>query len=217
MSLFDGFKRKKAEEKKESIKDETTNLSTVNDASPSLGQDDSEGFYFENPLELAAYGKLFGNGKKVFWLSGDNYIKEYQKGYQLFEQGQFNKALEAYKNCLKLNPIGISARFEMCETYLRLRNLASAKQTLLDMKDFLIEEKAIAKFYRRFGFIAIEQGNYREAAACYQYSLKFENHPSVSQELMYIKSKGGFAATSGTPEKVLANAKIPVLSKPQAK
>lgn len=36
MSLFDGFKRKKAEEKKESIKDEITNLSTVNDASPYL-------------------------------------------------------------------------------------------------------------------------------------------------------------------------------------
>ncbi len=145
-------------------------------------------------------------------MSGDNYIKEYQRGFQLFEQRQFTKALEAYKNCLKLNPIGISARFEMCEAYLQLHNLSSAKQSLLDMKDFLVEEKAIAKFYRRFGFIEIEQGHYREAAACYQYSLKFENHPSVLQELMYIKSQGGSGAVAGVPEKVLSNARIPVLT-----
>jgi len=100
----------------------------------------------------------------------------------------------------------------MCEAYLQLHNLSSAKQSLLDMKDFLVEEKAIAKFYRRFGFIEIEQGHYREAAACYQYSLKFENHPSVLQELMYIKSQGGSGAVAGVPEKVLSNARIPVLT-----
>ena len=81
------------------------------------------------------------------------------------------------------------------------------------MKDFLIEEKNIARFYRRMGYIEIEKGNYKVAAACYQYSQKFENHPSVVQELMYIKAKGGFGVASGNPEKVLSSAGLPVLTK----
>ena len=208
MSLFDGFRKKKeiasspekAEEK----------------AIPSVESEEEVRLYFENPIEFAVYCKLYANGRKIIWVSADDYIKEYQKGYQLFEQGQFIKAIETYKACLKLNPIGLNARFEMCEAYLQLHKLSNAKSTLLEMKDYLIEEKSIARFYRRMGFIEIENNNFKVAASCYQYSLKFENHPSVMQELMYIKSKGGFDATSGDPEKILTKAGIPVLTKTTA-
>ena len=92
-------------------------------------------------------------------------------------------------------------------------NLSAAKNTLLEMKDYLIEEKNIARFYRRMGYIEIEKGNYKVAAACYQYSQKFENHPSVVQELMYIKSKGGFGVATGKPENILSSAGLPLLKK----
>ncbi len=189
MSLFDGFRKKKENVTAPAKTEEKLNQITNNT--------EEERYYFENPIEFAVYCKLYANGRNIIWVSGDEYLKEYQKGYQLFEQGQFSKAIEVYKNCLKLNPIGVSARFEMCEAYLQLHKLSNAKNTLLKMKDYLVKEKSIAKFYRRMGFIEIENGNYKVAASCYQYSLKFENHPSVMQELMYIKSKGGFGATSG--------------------
>ena len=81
------------------------------------------------------------------------------------------------------------------------------------MTDFLIENHRIACFYRRMGYIEVEQGNLQAATACYQYSLKFEKHPSVAQELMYIHSRGG-AITLATvnSEKVLENFKIPILA-----
>ena len=211
MSLFDGFRKKKAgipEVKQNEPEKESPALPKVNPENT-----ESEGYYFENPIELAIYGKLYAKDKTVYWLSGDKYLVEYKKGYQLFEQGQYSRAIEAYKKCLELNPIGLSARFEICESYLKIGNLSSARNTLLEMKDFLIEEKSIARFYRRMGYIEIEKGNYKVAAACYQYSQKFENHPSVVQELMYIKAKGGFGVASGNPEKVLSSAGLPVLTK----
>ena len=147
---------------------ERTDISNDN-----LDNTEFEGYYFENPLELAIYGMLYAKDKNVRWLSGDNYLVEYQKGYQLFEQGRYNKAIEAYKKSLELNPIGLSARFEICEAYLAMGNFPAARNTLLEMKDFLIEEKCIARFYRRMGYIEIKEENYKVAAACYQYSRKF--------------------------------------------
>lgn len=199
MSLFDGFRKKKDD--KSEVKQKAIETNT-----------ESEGYYFENPLELAIYGKLFAKDKTVRWLSGDNYVVEFQKGYQFFEQGLYGKSIEAYKKSLELNPIGLSARFEICEAYLAMGNFPAARNTLLEMKDFLIEEKCIARFYRRMGYIEIEEENYKVAAACYQYSRKFEAHPSVAQELMYIMSKAGKGVASNNPEKILSRANLPLLS-----
>ena len=71
------------------------------------------------------------------WVSSDKYIELYKKGYQLFECRQFAKAIDVYKECLKLNPIGISARFELVECYLMSKQFALARRSLYDMKDFL--------------------------------------------------------------------------------
>ena len=210
MSLFDGFMKKKddkSEVKQSKLKKERPTTQKAIETNT-----ESEGYYFESPLELAIYGKLFAKNKTVRWLSGDNYLIEYQKGYQLFEQGQYNRAIETYNRCLELNPIGINARFEICESYINIGNLSAARDTLLEMKDFLIEEKSIARFYRRMGYIEIEKENYKVAAACYQYSRKFEANTLVAQELMYIVSKAGKGVASKNPEKVLSKAKLPLLT-----
>ena len=176
-------------------------------------ESNQEGYYFENPMELAIYGKLFSKDKTVLWLSGSNYLDEYRKGYQLFEQRQYAKAIAVYENCLKLNPIGLSARFEMCEAYISLHRFQDAQKVLIDMQAFLIGEKDIARFYRRMGFIETEKGNYKLSAACYQYSERFEKHPSIAQELMYIKSQGGRFVISNNPDRIISESNIPLLKK----
>lgn len=40
--------------------------------------------------------------------------------YRLFEDRKFRKAIEAYQKALKVNPVGINARFEICECYLQI-------------------------------------------------------------------------------------------------
>lgn len=177
-------------------------------------QDNIElGFYFENILELAIYGKLFGEGKTVSWLSGDLYLKQYQKGYQLVEQGKFTEAIKALKASLGLNPIGISARFELCECFIQLKDLPSAKQVLEDMSAYLLDPKHIARFYRRMGYIEIENCNYLVAVACYIYSRSFEDHPTIEQELQYIYQEVGVHVNGvlNDPTTILKKYGIPVL------
>ncbi len=209
MSLNPGYKRRSVIPSRE----EQTPTSAYSRIPEKKQEQETESYFFENVFEMAIYGKLFSKDKKVNWLSGDNYIKLYQKGYQLFEQGRFNEALLTYNDCLKLNPIGISARFEMCETFLSMGQVNAAAGVLMELHQFLLfDEKQMAKFYRRFGFIKIEQGDLRTAAACYQYSRKYENHPSIQQELAYIKSKGGSIIPSSNPERILRDAGIPILT-----
>ncbi len=212
MSLFDGFKKKTTDTKK---KEDTTIGNAVFVPSTSNKESNSTepiGFYFENVLELAIYGKLFSNGRTVNWISAKNYLEQYQKGYQLYEKRKYAQAIEEYRKCFELNPIGISARFEICEAYMRLKDWNSAKKTLLDMQNILVyDEKTIARFYRRFGFMEVEKGNYSLAAACYLYSKKFEDHPSLANELLYVRSKGGAAVLTSNPERVLSSAGVPIL------
>lgn len=188
MSLFEKFTKKKRDDSlsaKATTPLAETDMDTT--AEETTAEEQSEGYYFQNIIELAIYGKLHGKGKTVNWLSGNDYIEAYNKGYQLFEQGRFQEALTAYYDSLKLNPIGLSARFEICEIFIKLNKFAEAKKTLLEMEAYLIEKENIAQFYRRFGFIAIEEGNYDCALAAYTYSLNFSDHPLAKNEMDYIK------------------------------
>ena len=217
MSLFEKFTKKKPGD---APAIETTSLHETNiDITPkgATAEDESEGYYFQNPIELAIYGKFHGKDKTVYWLTGNDYIEAYNKGFHLFEQGRFQEALTAYRASLKLNPIGLSARFEICEVFIKMQNYADARKTLLEMRTYLIEEENIARFYRRLGFIATEEGNYDCALAAYAYSLNFKNHPSVKNEMDYIQHvsrMGGFKASSivKNAASILTKNGLPVLT-----
>lgn len=217
MSLFEKFTKKKSVDISNI---DTTPAHEVGSEATSSGmvpEEESDGYYFESPIELAIYGKVHGKDKPVYWLAGNDYIEAYNKGFQFFEQGRFPEALAAFRNSLKLNPIGLSARFEICEVFIKLQKYADAKKTLLEMKPYLIEDENIARFYRRLGFIETEEGNYDCAIAAYAYSLNFNNHPSVKNEMDYIRHvsrMGGLKATSLTKNAatVLAKNGLPVLT-----
>ena len=171
----------------------------------------SEDYYFENPMEFAIYCKLHDTGKKIIWVSGDKYIELYKQGYQLFECGQYIKAINVFKECLKLNPIGISARFELVECYIRTKQLSFARKSLYDMKEYLYDDANKARFYRRVGYIAIDEDSYKEAYACYKYSLNYENNPLAAQEIEYIEEKAGKGVKNISIEATLAEFGIPLL------
>ena len=171
----------------------------------------SEDYYFENPMEFAIYCKLHDTGKKIIWISGDKYIELYKQGYQLFECGQYVKAINVFKECLKLNPIGISARFELVQCYIRTKQLSFARKSLYEMKEYLYDDINKARFYRRVGYIAIDEESYKEAYACYKYSLNYENNPLATQEIEYIEEKAGKGVRNIQIEATLTEFGIPLL------
>lgn len=186
-------------------------FTSINKSSKASASEQSEGYYFADPMEFAIYCKLYGKDKKIIWISADKYIELYKQGYQLFECGQYVKAINAFKESLKLNPIGISARFELVECYIRTKQLSFARKALYEMKEYLCDDANKARFYRRVGYIAIDEGSYKEAYACYKYSLNYENNPLATQEIEYIEENAGKSVKNISIENTLFEYEIPIL------
>lgn len=186
-------------------------FSSVDKSSKASASEESEGYYFADPMEFAIYCKLHGKDKKIIWISADKYIELYKQGYQLFECGQYVKAINAFKESLKLNPIGISARFELVECYIRTKQLSFARKALYEMKEYLCDDANKARFYRRVGYVAIDEGSYKEAYACYKYSLNYENNPLAAQEIEYIEENVGKCVKNISIENTLFEYEIPIL------
>ena len=173
-----------------------------------------ESFCFEDPVEMGLYlshCNALGKNKTVVWNASSDYSDRCKTGYDLFEQSQFEQALEAYQDALTVNPVGITARFEICECYLSLGRLSEARQCLLDMQEYLVKAEDAARFYRRMGYIATEQADYKLAVACLLFSRNYERSSYVINELMYI-----FSITKGQvkvpdPKQVLIDAGLPIL------
>ncbi len=191
-------------------------IAFVNNKNEETTLDDpgAEAYYFADQYELIMYAKHCkdaGIENSVKWLSGSKYNDLFMKGYNLFELGRYAKALRAYQDALRVNPVGIKARFEICECYLHMGNLSEAKKTLLDMQEYVIEDCNVARFYRRMGYIATEQKEYPLAIACYMLSLQFEQNQYVGQELLYIRSVAGKLEKPANPEPIVKAAGIPIL------
>lgn len=175
----------------------------------------TEKYCFADQYEFMMYAKHCKDAGRtsggVIWINDTSYQEHFKRGYDLFDRGQYEQALTEYLEALKVNPVGISARFEICECYLKLRRLSDARRALLDMQEYLIEARYVARFYRRMSFIAIEQRDYRLAVACLLFSLNYEKIPYVTQELMYIQSINGHPVMVSNPQRVIQSAGVPIL------
>lgn len=175
----------------------------------------TEKYCFADQYEFMMYAKHCKDAGRtsggVIWINDSSYQEHFKRGYDLFDRGQYEQALTEYMEGLKVNPVGIGARFEICECYLKLRRLSDARRALLDMQEYLIEASYVARFYRRMSFIAVEQRNYRLAVACLLFSMTYEKTPYVAQELMYIQSINGHPIKVSNPQKDIQSAGIPIL------
>ncbi len=175
---------------------------------------ETEKYCFADQMEFILYvNHCMDEGKKnaIAWSSDSSYFDLCRKGSDFFEDRQYGKALRTYQDALKVNPVGIGARFEICECYLRLGLLPGARQTLLDMQEYLVTATDVARFYRRMGFIETEQCNYRLAVACFLFSLRYEESEVVKNELTYITAVTGKIIRIANLEAALKRAGLPIL------
>lgn len=181
MGFFDFFRKKKPGQNAAGNRD--------GQASPRL----EFRFYFENRAEFVAFRTQFGENR-VVWQKGDAYLERYRKGCRFMAEGRFRWAIQMLRGSLCLNPVGISARFALCECCLQLRELSTARRTLNEMSAWLTAPAEIARFYREMGRVERERGSELGAAACYVYSRKFEDDPAIRGELEHIRAKVGSGA-----------------------
>lgn len=128
---------------------------------------------------------MYYNGSLPFNADGE-YIEYFQTGYQLFEEGKYEEAIECYRKCLDYHAEGFFAEFEIVEAYLQLRDYGNAEKVLASIRPGLNQDTDKAKWLRRSGFIAVEKREYELAYALYVYSLSFEDNAIAHDEINYI-------------------------------
>ncbi len=160
-------------------------------------------YYFENQNEFLIYSSINNDDSEIVWVSNDKYLELYNEGFAQFENNQFSAAIKKYKQCLEINPIGISARFELAECYIATKQYALAKEILFSMRDYFYENCHTARFYRRLGFILVEEKLYEIAYACFHRSLKFENHNIAKNEMQYLRMKHQIDVSNTYAESIL--------------
>ena len=189
------------------------------------------GFYFDNICEFVAYAayitgkKITANLNSIRWLSADSMDEDpYQcrvaEGVALYENHRHRAAIAILQESLQYNPVGLHARFEICENYLKMHDLDQARKTLKQVVPFLVEQSTIARYYRRMGYIYTELGQLKTAYACLYYSSKFEEVQLAITEMEFIiavaKARGenikNITNTSKTVAR-LKDANIPVITK----
>lgn len=149
-------------------------------------------YEFDGSEEFMIYCNVYKNeigNKQVIWSKGTDYIDLFRKGFDLNEKKLYSKAIKTLEQALTFNPIGLSARFEMVESYIALKKFDKAKEYILKTKDILTSDTFIARFYRRLGYIFTEEGNYELSYACFKKSQNFENATQTEKEIDYILTK----------------------------
>ena len=140
---------------------------------------------YEPDIAGSAYTMNTDNERTVN--ASEEYIKYYEEGYRLFDEGKYAEAIESYKKCLELQENDPLASFEIIEAYIAMRDYESAKSWLAQIAPYLEGNEYKAQWYRRQGYIAIEEMDYQLAYAFYAYSQTFEQSEMAGQEMEYIK------------------------------
>ena len=166
-------------------------------------------------VALAAFGACFAeDGGDINKVAGDSgntvmttqettiqgspeYIECYQEGLRLFDEGapgegkideeKIREAIEAYKKCFEYSENDVAASLEIVEAYITLRDYEEAKKWLEKAGPYIEREEDKARWLRRHGYIAIEEGKYEEAYAYYAYSLVFGESELAESEIDYIR------------------------------
>ena len=115
----------------------------------------------------------------------------FNNGYRAFEERNYPEAERNYKICIDLDPCDYVARFELTETYIETGRLNQAKQELNNLPPYIMDDASKAHYYRRVGYIAIDERDYELGGACMLYSLRFSESEIALGELMYIQGMTG--------------------------
>ena len=124
-------------------------------------------------------------------------------GSCLFEAQRYDEAIEACAKAIRWNPADVGLRFELGESYKRLGDMGSYERILGELYPYVATADELAHYHRAMGYLHIELGSFRLAAAHLMVSLLFENSSYPLSEVMYIKMKYGQDYTDMTPQDAL--------------
>ena len=106
--------------------------------------------------------------------------------YILVEQKKYDEALKALEKGLKHNPVNVDLLFEESEIFKYRKDWQTYKRITDMCLEYSYKPKDVARVFRNYGFMFIEQADYDAAICCYLLSLHFYHHATATSELYHI-------------------------------
>jgi tetratricopeptide (TPR) repeat protein len=153
----------------------------------------SEYRHFANDFEVALYAHLYPSAKRLRKLPQDRATLYADYGAVLLELRDTDGAEAALKEALRANPVSTDAMFELGEVMKvtgREREFRDLTARALAVAYSL---PALARGYRNLGYLAVEDGDFDLAVACYCMSLNIDRDraQAAQSELFYIQQVTG--------------------------
>lgn len=118
-------------------------------------------------------------------------------------------AYRVFKIAMRKNPVAVTARFGAVECLIKLGQNEAAKKLLLEDPDCFREASDAARFYRRLGYLAAEDGDYEFALALQFASCLYGFSEETDTEVRYILSVKGPDFDVEDPARILSEHRIP--------
>ena len=121
-------------------------------------------------------------------------------GSCLFEARRYKEAIRACEKAIRWNPANVGIRFELGESYKRLRDMDTYERVLRELYPYIATSADLAHYHRAMGYLSIELGSFRVASAHLMASLLFERSNYPLSEVMFIKMEYGQDYTDMSPQ-----------------
>lgn len=168
------------------IKAKNLLVSIISKSSKYKNTIDKNYFSFCDVVEFALYSNIHKPTKEIVWIKSP-YAKAYTYlSYIYNELGDYASAINMADLALKWDEFNVSALFEKCESYKRLKNIGRFKELLDTIYDKIYDAKDLARFYRIFAYYNVEIKNYEIAYALYLFSLKYQEDKIAKKMIEYI-------------------------------
>ena len=161
-------------------------LSIVSKASKFKSTVDKIYFSFNDVVEFALYNNIYKPIKEVIWVKSP-YTKAYTYLAHIYNEFEdYANAIKMADLAIKWDEFNVSALFEKCDSYKRLKNVGRFKELLDIVYDKIYDIKDLARFYRTFAYYNVEIKNYEVAYALYLFSLKYQDNKLAKKMIEYI-------------------------------
>lgn len=106
----------------------------------------------------------------------------------LYENKKYDDALKILEYGLRFNPVNVELLVEESEIF-KLRKDWATYRRITDMfLEYSYKSNDVARAFRNYGFMLIEQADYDAAICCYLLSLYYDNNEIATSELHHISN-----------------------------
>lgn len=152
------------------------------------GNEASDCFWFNELMEEMIYRCKYNPDKETLRDPYGNSKIYFTYACILYENKKYDDALKILEYGLKFNPVNVELLVEESEIF-KLRKDWATYRRITDMfLEYSYKSNDVARAFRNYGFMLIEQADYDAAICCYLLSLYYDNNEIATSELHHISN-----------------------------